>query len=821
MGPRRTIFKKPGKGGRKGQFMSQGMKKKLKKERANRPTPTRYQRNIKHIERSQEATQAQKRQIEAERKYRQEANAAFGEDVLVGSDSEEDDSGQGNGEEGTAFEDLAVEFNGQIGQAIDSEDEEESEEDNALSDEAMGEEEEGELGEHEEELEEEQGEDMSDDEEAEGEEVSNDEENDESKKLGESDNEEMESDEEEEEIGEENPSDLSSDEDETETNDPYTLHTAFNLSPAMLETIAAEPPRVEQTKLLFPGLGPVLVELPKNSTAANRRPEPKGIFAKERYAKPGTLPIVPKDDESIDWNKLYVKERIARNITEPLDALQRDVFTILNGYQDLHFAQRSFENADRLRYVYCLHTLNHVLKAASKVQQHTIKLAAKQKPVTKEDAFRRRQVKKNMIPATVELEYRDQGFVRPKVLIVVPFRESALQCVTMLKRLFAGENDKGVLNWNRFTEEYGGGSSLHFPRRNPKPADYERTFAGNIDDNFRLGIAFNRSTMKLYAKYYGSDVMIASPLALRLAIGAKGERDRDYDFLASIELLIIDQADVCYAQNWDHLLHVMEHLHHQPKSTEYTEFSRVREWCLSGWSKFYRQSILLSAFELPDFRSLYNKHFHNYRGKVRTIRSVQQTGTIRQVVVPVPQNFQRIDTSTLDGAGAARFAHFVNVILPQARNVTMARCMIYVPSYFDYVRLRNHFKQEDISFTQICEYTPDAKIARARDMFFHGSKHFLLYSERAHFFRRHRIRGVRHLILYGPPVFPQFYPELVNLMMKENQNPRDGVEDASMTVTVLYTRYDSYQLMEMMGIERANAMIKAPRSVYRFTTDQK
>uniref|UniRef100_A0A182MJ98 U3 small nucleolar RNA-associated protein 25 homolog n=1 Tax=Anopheles culicifacies TaxID=139723 RepID=A0A182MJ98_9DIPT len=792
--------------------MSKDMKKKLKKERAGRPPPTKYQRSIKHIERAQEAIQAQKRQIEAERKYRQQANTSTDVKSIASSDSEVDEIDMLGA---PSFEDLALEFNNQIGQAVDSADDtdEEAEDssENGMEDEEM--EAETSVQRLNYQIEESDSGLILDN----------------RFETMESENGETEDEQSQYETEDEQPpfeSDPSSEDDEAATNDPYTLHTAYNLSPAVMEAIAANPARTETSTMSFGSLGNVYVELPISLPARSIQGL-KNIIAKERYAKPATLPTIPKatDDDTIDWSNLHVKERIARHITDKLDGLQRDTFAILNGYQDLYYPNRNFENADRLRYVYCLHALNHVLKAVSKIQHHTIKLTAnkttgKRKPT--EDRFRRpTRVSKPKLgeESVVGLECRDQGFVRPKVLIVVPFRESVLQCVTVLKRLFAGEEEKGVLNWKRFTEEYGGGSSLHFPRKNPKPADYERTFAGNIDDNFRLGIAFNRSTMKLYAKYYSSDVIIASPLGLRMAIGAKGEKHRDYDFLANIELLIIDQAEVCYAQNWDHVLHLMEHLHHQPKSTEYTEFSRVREWCLTGWSKFYRQTVFLTAFELPEFRLLYNKHCHNYHGKVRSNKRIT-TGTMKHVVVRVPQNFQRIETTNLDSHDTARFSHFVNVVLPQARTVAMARCLIYVPSYFDFVRLRNHFKKEELSFTQICEYTPDAKIARARDMFFHGSKHFLLYSERAHFFRRHRIRGIRHLILYAPPVFPHFYPELVNLMIKENQNPHDGVDDESMTVTVLYTAFDAYQLAEMVGHSRAKSMIKAPSSVCRFTTDQ-
>ena len=38
-----------------------------------------------------------------------------------------------------------------------------------------------------------------------------------------------------------------------------------------------------------------------------------------------------------------------------------------------------------------------------------------------------------------------------------------------------------------------------------------------------------------------------------MVIGSEGEERRDYDFLTSVEVLIMDQADVFAMQNWDHV----------------------------------------------------------------------------------------------------------------------------------------------------------------------------------------------------------------------------------------------------------------------------
>ncbi len=150
-----------------------------------------------------------------------------------------------------------------------------------------------------------------------------------------------------------------------------------------------------------------------------------------------------------------------------------------------------------------------------------------------------------------------QGLVRPKVLIVVPFKESARRIVDLMIRLLFGK-DQGkstIMKRGKFDDEFGtekdavtgsgnkpGMSYLIVSlRQMPKlnfllSDDFYRTFTGNIDDGFKVGIGVTKKALKLYSDFYSSDFLIASPLGLRMVL------ETDADFLSSIELLIMDQV---------------------------------------------------------------------------------------------------------------------------------------------------------------------------------------------------------------------------------------------------------------------------------------
>lgn len=239
----------------------------------------------------------------------------------------------------------------------------------------------------------------------------------------------------------------------------------------------------------------------------------------------------------------------------PFTPLQQHLFPYLNNYNSLLFNTETHNNASVLRHLYALHALNHVYKTRDRVLKNTAKI--------KSDA---------------NAEFRDQGFTRPKVLILLPFRNMALEVVKMLISL-SGTTQQD--NKKRFFDEFGidPEEDVVDPK---KPKDHHRTFAGNIDDCFRVGIKFSRKQMKLFADFYSSDIIIASPLGLRMVIGAEGEKKRDFDFLSAIEMVILDRTDVFMMQNWDHVVHIFEHLNLIPKDAHGCDFSRVRAYYLDG-----------------------------------------------------------------------------------------------------------------------------------------------------------------------------------------------------------------------------------------------
>ena len=63
-----------------------------------------------------------------------------------------------------------------------------------------------------------------------------------------------------------------------------------------------------------------------------------------------------------------------------------------------------------------------------------------------------------------------------------------------------------------------------------------------------------RGAVKLYADFFQSDFLVASPIALATKQAeVEGKSDEDLDFLSSIEIAVAARCDVMQMQNWSHV----------------------------------------------------------------------------------------------------------------------------------------------------------------------------------------------------------------------------------------------------------------------------
>ncbi|KAH7570588.1 hypothetical protein JRO89_XS05G0140600 [Xanthoceras sorbifolium] len=508
-----------------------------------------------------------------------------------------------------------------------------------------------------------------------------------------------------------------------------------------------------------------------------------------------------------------------------------------NSYRDiLHCNKKPFylkgqEEDSSIMDAYLMHSLNHILRTRDLVTKNDAKVA-KNKENSKEEIL-------------IGGGFLDQGFTRPKVLILLPLRSIALNVVKRLIRLAPKAFKANVEHFDRFCDEFGTGeeedekdnneSSQNFDdtgksnsQKSSKPSDFRMLFGGNNDDDFMIGIKFTRRSIKLYNDFYTSDMIVASAVNINAKIGkAEKNKEFDVDYLSSIEVLIIDHADVIsmqvhlviYLFKLVLLTAAVNQLNRIPSKQSKTDVMRIRPWYLDGYAKFYRQTINLSYYSnpgevstsnpflfilVPDINAFFNHHCTNYQGKVKLI--CEYKGVLPKVLLQVRQIYERVNADSIANADDARFEYFTKKVFPKIKDSIQGGIMLFISSYLEFVRIRNFLKSQNASFCLLGDYTEASDVSRARVWFFEGKRKMILYTERAHFYHRYKIRGIQNLIIYSLPERKEFYPEIVN-MLEGSHN---------MTCTVLFSRFDQLRLERIVGSAPARRMVKSEKEVFVF-----
>lgn len=572
-------------------------------------------------------------------------------------------------------------------------------------------------------------------------------------------------------------------EDEEDITDPYTAHFAdieSNELSRRLKAVQANEWRTE--KYSIPNLGSCTVSAPETTQGP--------LIRKPTILSPADLSL---------------KKRLAeasRKHLPSFDPLQQALAPYICNYADVLAGNRTPQNAASLRSLACLHALNHILKSRDKVLKNTARLAHATDPET--------------------LDCRDQGFTRPKVLILTETRQMAYAYGECIAELFQPEQQE---NKQRFHDSF---TAPIDDERVTMPEDYNELFAGNNDNAFLTGLKFTRKTLKFFSAFYASDIILASPLGLRRLIENEDVKKRDHDFLSSIELVLVDQADAMQMQSWENVEIVFKHLNLQPSETHNADFTRVRHFYLDGQARHWRQTVVFSAYITPEMLRLFNTCMQNIiGGKAKFAPHYEGAIAAPSVAgLGVKQTFSRFTSSSPTPAGDpdARFKYFTTAVLPSLLRLPKPAdgaqgTLLFIPSYFDFLRLRNFFATstltENISFGAIHDYSETSDQRRARSHFWSGRHSFLLYTQRAHHFFRLRIKGVKRVVLYGLPDPPLFYEEVVGGMLGTSLGEgRVGVEEVG--VRALFGRWDGLRVERVAGSQRVGAMLGGVGDTFDF-----
>ena len=336
---------------------------------------------------------------------------------------------------------------------------------------------------------------------------------------------------------------------------------------------------------------------------------------------------------------------------------------------------------DEVTDAWLLHILNHCAKVSDRIKKNNAIAERIREERSGED-----------LP-------RDQGFARPKALVLLPMRNRALGVVRRLIDLAIRESRKdSVQRKEKFVNDFAGEGSEDEEELDErgkkrrvvtKPDDHKTLFSGNLDDHFRVGVKITRGAVRLYSDLEDSDILVCSPLGLvtKIEEGRKQRNSGALDFLSSIEIVVIDRADVIQMQNWNHVGACLDALNQLPEQQGKVDIMRVREWYLSGLARHYRQTVLVSSFASAEMAALFGRHCANHAGRWRL--RAEPAGVLGSIVAQVRQLFERVHVSGLESAADDRFGYFVKSVWPRIKESGAKGQLLFIPSYFDFVRVRN------------------------------------------------------------------------------------------------------------------------------------
>lgn len=263
------------------------------------------------------------------------------------------------------------------------------------------------------------------------------------------------------------------------------------------------------------------------------------------------------------------------------------------------------------------------------------------------------------------------------------------------------------------------------------------------------------------------------------------------DLLSSIEIVVLEKAEVLLMQNWQHVVTVMEHLNQMPKEMPSdVNMLQVRSYFLKNQGRFFRQTLMFSTFVSVEMNALFNGPLcRSIVGSLR-FRPVYPFSLQNIPQKRILHRFERYSCSSPSETADARWCYFKDAVLPKLHR-SESGVLLFIQHTFDLFRVCDLLKNEGVTFGDLSEYATESKAKKLRKSFKEGEIHVLVTTERAYFYTRPRFKGVKEIIFYSLPEHGHFYMEIVQ-----------GLSESIGYVTVLVSRFSAMQLERILGRNR-------------------
>lgn len=544
--------------------------------------------------------------------------------------------------------------------------------------------------------------------------------------------------------------------------------------------------------------------------------------------------------------------------------LESALIRLFSSYADATISARTWHNAREICLAYATHCVNHLFKAKDVIRRNDATLARQEQEQQQQQLKNKKNSatgaasKKNADDKELEEDdeedeqkFRDRNFGNTRILVLLPMRNSAHRFVKDLC-LLTGTDWDSFQHCSSFDSDFSEMDEVKDPTFHRRPLDFQRQFDGNINDTFCFGAKVDKEkaaknlnklkqlkqqtqqhqqrqqqqqdagegeekkllqkrsefSLQVYVPFLDCDMIVASPLGLRKRL----EKDGNLSVaLSSIEVVVIDEAHVMLMQSWSHVDACLALLNKLPTTTTegLNDMTRIYSWALDGQSRRHRQTLLISAFSHAAFPRTMRESCCNNSGRAVLARSIS-VGAVSATPVGLRQHFLRLrDVASVEQVDEARFNYFTKSWFPTKIQPLMeqnVRTILYVPSYFDFARLKAWLDdQHRGSVAVLCEHSTQKEQRQALGQFTDQERCLLLFTERFYYFRRYFVKQADAVFFYSPPLVDFFYSDVVS---------RLNVDSPHAQAHTLFCKYDLHELSRVVSGEKAQQMLTRPADSY-------